>query len=321
VKRNKSRVLITGIAGFAGSYLTELLLGRGYRIFGLLAPGEKTENIGHLKKDITLERFDITKRDRVSRFIKSVKPQYIFHLAAFSSVGRSFANERQTYDINFTGSLNLFEAATDIKKHLKKLIFVSSADIYGNFTPVGKRLDENQLINPISPYGISKAAAEYLCRYYVRQYNLPAVIARPFNHTGPRQSETFVIPSFCRQIARIEHGLQKPQMTVGDLSARRDLSDVRDIVRGYSQIARKAKPGEIYHLCSGKTVAIKTALDKLLKLADVTINVRTDKSRFRKLDIPILKGDNSRIQKSLGWRPTYNLERTLADTLEFWRNK
>ena len=150
-------------------------------------------------------------------------------------------------------------------------------------------------------------------------YKLPIVRVRPFNHTGPRQSETFFIPSFCKQIATIENGQQKPVISVGDLSNKRDLSDVRDIVRGYYSLARKANPGEVFHLCSGRAVSIRTILDKLLRMAKVDINVIEDINRIRKLDIPILKGDFGRATKVVGWYPKYKLEMTLKDTLDHWR--
>jgi len=319
--KKKSKAIITGIAGFAGSYLAELLIDRGYEVYGFLAPGEKRGNISHLGGKLNLDRFDIRKADKISRYVKSIKPAYIFHLAAFSSVGKSFASERLTYDINFIGTLNIFEAAMELQSKLEKLVFASSADIYGAFRPTGKILNESQPFNPNSPYGISKAAAEYLAQYYCNHHGLPVVISRSFNHTGPRHSETFVVPSFCRQIARIEKGGVKNIIAVGDLSTKRDLSDVRDIVNGYFLMARKGRPGEVFQLCSGRTVAIKTVLNKLLGMAAVPIKVKTDKSRLRKSDIPVLKGDNSRAKKQLGWENNYELEHTLSDTLQYWRDK
>jgi len=320
VKR-KNKALITGIAGFAGSYLAELMLENGYDVYGCLAPGEKKDNIRHLSGRVKLDRFDILRADKVGRFVSSVAPDYIFHLAAVSSVGQSFTRERLTYDVNFMGTLNVFEAALKLGSKLKKVVFTSSADVYGRFSPVNKTLKETQAINPNSPYGISKAAAEYLARYYAGHHNLPVVISRSFNHTGPRHSETFVVPSFCRQIAAIEQGAARPVMLVGDLSAKRDLSDIRDIVNGYLLMAVKGVPGEIYQLCSGRTVSIKTVLDKLLKMAEVRIKVEVDKSRLRKSDIPVLKGDNAKARKNLGWTIRYKLEDTLEDALQYWRQQ
>lgn len=320
VKR-KSKTLITGIAGFAGSYLAELLLERGYAVYGCLAPGEKKDNIRHLLKDIELERFNILRPGKVGRFISAVSPELVFHLAAVSSVGQSFARERLTYDVNFTGTLNILEASLKLGNRLKKVVFTSSADVYGKFMPANKILKETETVSPNSPYGISKAAAEYLARYYANHHNLPVVISRSFNHTGPRHSETFVVPSFCRQIAAVEKGLSKPIIKVGDLSAKRDLSDVRDIVYGYYLMAEKGQPGEIYQLCSGRTIAIKSVLDKLLRMTDVPIKVEVDKSRLRKSDIPVLRGDNTKAKKMLGWTGRYRLEDTLENALQYWRQK
>ncbi len=319
--KKKATALITGIAGFAGSYLAELLLKKGFKVYGFLAPREKIDNIKHLKSNLEIERFDILKADKVTKFIKKVKPDYLFHLAAFSSVGKSFGNEKLTYDINFTGTFNIFNAAAGLEKQPKKIVFVSSPDIYGLFRPQGKKLDEAQPFNPVSPYGVSKVAAEFLCRYYYLSNKLPIVRVRPFNHTGPRQSDTFVIPSFCKQIAKIESGHKKPRMSVGDLSNKRDLSDVRDIVRGYYLLARKADPGEVFHLCSGRSISLRTVLNKLRRMASVDINVNEDINRFRKLDIPILKGDFGRAANAVGWHPEYKLEQTLQETLDYWRKR
>jgi len=319
-KRGK-KALVTGIAGFAGSYLAELLLKKGFEVYGFLAPHEKIDNVRHLKGDLELERFDILKSSKVLKFVQNVKPEYIYHLAAFSSVGRSFGNERLTYDINFYGTLNLYEASREIEKSLKKILFVSSPDIYGLFEPKGKTLNEKQPFNPVSPYAISKIAAEYLSRYYYNYYSLPIVRVRPFNHTGPRQSDTFAIPSFCKQIAAIENKQQEPKISVGDLSNRRDLSDVRDIVRGYYLLAQKARQGEVFHLCSGQTISFRTVLDKLKGMAKTDINEITDSNRKRKLDIPILKGTYKKAAEAVGWYPKYKLEQTLIDTLQYWRKK
>lgn len=317
----KKRAFITGIAGFAGSYLAELLLSEGYDVFGLLAPREKTKNIKHLTPDIRLEQFDILEQKRLTGFIKKVKPDYLFHLAAIASVGQSFVNEKLTYNINFFGSLNILEAAKEFGRSLRKLVFISSADVYGKFKPKGRILKEDQVFNPISPYGISKAAAEYLAMYYGKHYGIPVVRVRPFNHTGPRQNRNFVVPAFCSQIAAIEGQGTKPEISVGDLSAKRDLSDVRDIISGYYLCALRGEPGEVYHLCSGRAVAIKTVLEKLLQISEVNIKVKVDKRRFRKSDIPVLKGDNTEAKKQLGWRCQYRLSETLKDTLQYWRNE
>ncbi len=317
--KRKSKILITGIAGFAGSHLAELLLSHDYEIYGLIAPNEPTDNIRQIIKNLELKTVDITDQSRVSRIIKAIKPEYIFHLAAMASVGQSIQKERLTYQVNIFGSLNILESALSQKNTLKKLVFISSSDCYGIFSPANKLLKETQLLNPISPYGISKATMEYIAKYYFRQYNLPVVIARSFNHTGPRQSDIFVVPSFCRQIALISAGLNKPEMVVGDLTVKRDLSDVRDIVKGYYLAGIKGKSGEIYQFSSNRAISIEKLLKKLLKISPIDIKVIIDKKRLRKSDIPILKGSNSKARKDLGWIPQIRLEKTLQDTLQYWR--
>ena len=318
---SKKKAFITGIAGFAGSYLAEYLLERGYSVFGLVAPGERTDNIKSIINDIDLVRFDILKRDRLAAYLKRLEADYIYHLAAVTSVGESFGRERDTYRINFTGSLNLFEAASGQSRRPAGILFVSSSDVYGIFRPQRTVLDEDHRLNPVSPYAVSKAAGEYLARYHGRQGGLPIIIVRPFNHTGPRQTDKFVVPSFCRKIATIEAGQQKPDMGVGNLTARRDLSDVRDIVAGYYLALTAGRPGEVYNLCTGTAVSIRNVLDKLRRFSEVRIRVVANKKLYRKLDVPILRGDNTRAKRELGWSPTYKLSETLLETLEYWRQK
>ena len=317
----KGRALITGIAGFAGSYLAELLLSKSIKVFGTIAPGERTDNIDHILRDIETEEIDIVDRQGIGNFIGSAKPDFIFHLAAMASVGQSIQNERLTYHINIFGSLNMLESAILLGRQLKKIVMISSADCYGVFEPPTKILRENQSLNPVSPYGISKATMEYLANYYVRQYKIPAVIARSFNHAGPRQSDFFVVPSFCRQIAMIENGKMKPQMYVGDLSVKRDISDVRDIVQGYYLISQAGVAGQKYQLSSGRAISIQQILDNLLSLSPARIEVVIDKNLLRKSDIPILRGNSGKARKELGWTRKYKFQRTLKDTLQYWREK
>jgi GDP-4-dehydro-6-deoxy-D-mannose reductase len=309
---------ITGIAGFAGSYLAEELLEAGYAVSGAVCPGEPLDNIEHIRKQVRLVTLDILDPARCRQVLAKVKPDYIYHLAAMASVGKSYQAERMTFLVNFEGSLNVFDAATSLSR-LKSILFISSADTYGAFSPKTKTLTEDQPLNPISPYGISKAAAEAAARYYHRVHGLPVVLVRAFNHSGPRQGDGFVIPAFARQIARIEAGLQPPVVMTGDTSAKRDISDVRDIVRGYRLAAEKGKPGEIYQLCTGRAVSIQTVLNMLVGLSSRKIRHRVDRGRLRKAEIPVLRGDNHKATIQLGYRVRYNLRDTLRDTLNFWR--
>jgi GDP-4-dehydro-6-deoxy-D-mannose reductase len=319
--KKKHKAFITGIAGFAGSYLAEFLISRNQQVYGLVAPRESTINIRHIASDIELERYDLRNNDKLSASLKRIKPDYIYHLAAVSSVGQSFQNERFTYEINFIGSLNVFEAASKLKNRLIKVVFISSSEVYGECEFARRGLRESQAMNPISPYAISKAAGEYLALYYFTQNRVPVVRIRSFNHTGPRQSENFVVPYFCKQIALIEATRGRGRLLVGNLSVRRDLSDVRDIVAGYYLAALRGRPGDVYNLCSGQAASIKVVLDKLLRMSGAKIEVIADRTRFRKTDIPILLGDNRKAVRSLGWKPDYSLDRTLKDSLDYWRHR
>jgi len=316
----KPRAFITGIAGFAGSYLAEELLSEGYEVYGAIYKNESTRSIAGIKKRIKLVPLDILNAAKCSEVLKEIKPHYVFHLAAIASVGRSMQKERATFRINLEGSINILDCARNLRS-LRSLLVVGSADSYGQFRPQNKTLKEDQPFNPVSPYGISKTAMERLCQHYHRAYGLPVVIARAFNHSGPRQTDDFVVPSFARQIAAIEAGQQKPIVRVGDLSARRDLSDVRDIVRGYRLCAAKGKSGEAYHFSSGKAVTIRQVLETLIGLSSRKIRVQVDRKRLRKSDIPLLRGSNRKATQKLGFRTRYTLQETLRDTLNYWRSE
>ena len=312
--------LVTGIAGFAGSYLAEELLASGFVVSGALYPGESTHNIKGIKSTLRLVTLDILNEKKCHNLVAKLRPDYIFHLAALASVGKSFQLEKDTFRVNFEGTVNLLEAAHDAKR-LKSVLFVSSPEVFGRFRPVNKTLTEEHPFDPISPYGISKAAAENACRYYWRQHGVPVVIARAFNHTGPRQTPDFAVPAFACQIAVVEAGLQRPVVKVGDLSARRDLSDVRDIVRGYRLAATKGKPGQVYQLCSGKSVALRDVVEQLLTMSSRKIKLQVDRTRLRKAEIPILRGSHRKAAHDLGYKVRYSLKETLADTLNFWRDQ
>lgn len=279
--------------------------------------GEPTANISSIKRDLDLVRLDILNPDRTRQTLVKFKPDYIFHLAAMASVGKSFLQERLTYRVNVEGTLSILQGAEALPR-LRKMVFVSSADCYGSFSPRNRTLTENDPLNPVSPYGISKTAAEQLCRYYARQRNVPVTISRSFNHCGPRQAESFVVPDFARQIAAIELGLRKPRMAVGDLGARRDFSDVRDIAVGYRLLAEKGRSGRCYQLSSGRAITIQTVLNMLLGLTSKKVRVVTDRSRLRKSDIPVLRGNNKRAIQELGYNPRYSIKTTLRNTFEYW---
>jgi GDP-4-dehydro-6-deoxy-D-mannose reductase len=314
------KVLITGIAGFVGSHLAELLLKKEEDVFGICLPDESLENIRQIKKELHLTNCDVTDFYRLSSVIKRINPDQIYHLAALSSVGRSFSHPVDVIGANIRGTLYLLEILRNTRKR-PRILIVGSSDMYGVVKPKDIPITEEKPLLPVSPYGSSKAAGDLLAYQFFKSYGVRTIRVRAFNHTGPRQSIGFVVPDFASQIAKIEAGILPPVMKVGNLSSKRDISDVRDIVRGYQLLMKKGKPGEAYNVCSGKAYSIKNLLKILISLSKMNIRVKTDEKRNRPAEIPILKGDNSKIKRTTHWKPEISIETTLEDTLNFWRRK
>jgi len=309
---------VTGICGFAGSHLAAHLLDVGETVAGTFLETADQANLGSLRKQIRLLQGDIRDTKRMRSLLRRTKPDIIYHLAAQASAALSFHQPVLTADINVTGTASLLEAMRQECPE-SRLLFLSSADVYGLVRPRDVPLKETQPPAPRNPYAASKLAGEELCRQHMRSYGLQIVIVRCFNHTGPRQAPGFVVPDFAMQIARLERSRGKREMKVGNLEAQRDISDVRDIVRGHRLLARKGKPGEVYHLASGKVYRIRAVLDMMLQLADVPIAVANDPRRQRPSDLPILAGSIAKTKRATGWRPTIPLTDTLARTLDYWR--
>ncbi len=313
------RAFITGIAGFAGSFLAEELLAQGYIVTGTYLPGESLNRLDAIIDKIEINPLDFAEPDIIPDMIKKIKPQYIYHLAAQPSVGRSFKQPLETYTANFMGSFYLLEAARNLKG-LKGFLMVTSADIYGSVKPKEPPLTEDRHLQPVSPYGVSKAAADMMAYQYHKNYDLPVIRVRSFNHSGPRQARGFVITDLSYQIARLERNRARKIIKIGNLSAKRDISDVRDIVHGYRLALERGKPGEVYHLCCGKAYQIKSLMNRLLKMANVEIKTEIDPKLARPTEVPILKGDPSKAEKELGYKRKYSIDDTLRDCLEYYRS-
>jgi len=314
------RTLITGCAGFAGSHLAEYLLAKGEEVIGLLAVDGDCDNLEHIKSHLKFVSADLREFDRVREVIESLKPQRIYHLAAFSSPADSFENPVETYRVNFTGTLNLLSAWLRAGMDCRFLL-VSSAEVYGIVPKEKLPPREETEFCPVNPYAGSKAAAEMLGLQFFRSYGLPIVRVRPFNHTGPRQSSRFVCSNFARQVAEIELGLRPPTIVAGNIDAARDFSDVRDIVRGYVDLLEHGAPGEVYQLCSGHSVSIKGILDMVTPFASKPVQVSVDKSSFRKHDAAEIWGDYSKAKLAVGWEPRHELAETLRELTDYWREK
>jgi len=314
------RAFITGITGFAGSHLAELLLKKGYEVHGLCRWRSRTENIDHIKKRIHLIEGDLLDPHSLQGAMMDVRPNLVFHLAAQSFVPASWTSPAVTLNINVVGSCNLFEAVRAAK--IDPVIQIAcSSEEYGLVKPEEVPIKETNPLRPLSPYAVSKLAMDYLGYQYFKSYGMKIVRTRGFNHTGPRRGEVFAESSFAKQIAEIEKGKKEPVILVGNLEAKRDYTDVRDMVNGYFLAATKGKPGEVYNICSGKAVKIGEVLEILLKMSKVKTKVVQDPSRMRPSDVPILQGDCSKFRRKTGWKPKIPLQKTLKDLLNYWRER
>jgi GDP-4-dehydro-6-deoxy-D-mannose reductase len=313
------RALVTGISGFAGSHLARELLGHGYDVHGTHLPGEDLSRLGDLGKKIKLHPLDFLKEKNLYKLLGEIKPNYIFHLAAQPSVGFSFKSPEETIMVNFMGTFHLLQAARKLR-NLKGLLTVTSSDIYGVIKRTDLPLTEEQKLQPVSPYGVSKAACDLMGYQYFKNYGLPVVRARSFNHSGPGQARGFVVTDLCYQIAALENSRRKPVIKMGNLKAKRDISDVRDIVRGYRLALEKGKAGEVYHLCSGKTHSVSELLKKALRMTDLKIEVKIDPKLARPTEVPILIGDASKAERQLSYKRRFTIDDTLKDCLDYFRS-
>ncbi|MFA6254843.1 MAG: GDP-mannose 4,6-dehydratase [Patescibacteria group bacterium] len=323
------KILITGITGFAGSHLADYLLANFPQIelFGIKRWRSKTENVEHLKDKIKFYECDIKDAHNVSEVIEATQPDKIFHLAAQSYVPASWDSPVETLMINMAGQTNILEAVRKIKSKEKNydpvILIAGSSEEYGLVFPNELPIKETNLLRPLSPYGVSKVCQDLLGFQYWHSYKIKVIRSRAFNHSGPRRGEVFVDSNFAQQIAKIEKGLLPPVIKVGNLEAKRDFTDVRDIVQAYWLATEKCQPGEAYNICSGKDFTIQEVLDKLLSLAkNKDIKVEQDPARMRPSDVPLLSGDSSRFRELTGWEPKIDyLNQTLNDMLDYWRKQ
>ena len=315
------RVLITGISGFVGAILAEYLLsdsfGRSLEIHGTIHRADS--RIQSFRDRLHLHRGDLRNPSWIDNIIRTVKPRFVFHLAAWSDVRASWDQPWAAYELNISCQLNLLEA---LRRHAPdaRVLVVASSEVYGLIEPEDLPVDEATPLRPNSPYGISKVAQDLMAQQYWFNFGMPTVRVRSFNHIGPGQSDSFVASAFARQIAEIEAGRQEPILRVGNLEAERDYTDVRDMVRAYWLALQHGAPGGVYNVGSGASHSVRELLDGLLKLSAIEIRVEQDPQRLRPSDVACTVCNPASLFEATGWRPSISLRESLADVLQFWRN-
>jgi GDP-4-dehydro-6-deoxy-D-mannose reductase len=293
------RALITGGKGFVGQWLAAHLKDSGDEVVAI---------------DIET---DISDGPALRKVVAKAAPEAIYHLAAMTHVGESWENPSEVLRVNVLGTAELLAAARALDTPPTVLV-VSSAEVYGTVTPEQLPLREDSPTAPATPYAASKLAAEAVALQAWRGYRQPVIVVRPFNHIGPGQTPSFAVPALAKRIVEADRRGQ-PSIPVGNLAARRDFTDVRDVVQAYRRLIESGTPGEVYNVCSGQDVAIEDIANRLLRLADTSLRFEVDPALTRPVEVPVLRGDPSRLQHATGWKPEISLNQTLADVLEYWR--
>ncbi len=301
------KALITGVNGFVGRYLEKELQNNQYDVVG-------TDVIGD-----NVYKIDLLDYENLVQLIEQHEPDVIFHLAGQSSVGYSWKNPKYTVELNVCGTINLLNAVHAGTKKAR-VIIIGSSDQYGVIRLEDNPVKEDQPQNPGSPYAISKYSQELIALSLSKAYGLDVILTRSFNHIGAGQKTGFVVSDFSSAIVDIEKGRNEPILMVGNLDAKRDFSDVRDVVCAYRLLAEKGISGEVYNVGSGVAISIQELLTTLLALSPAKITVKQDPAKLRPSDVPIVCCDNQKLVRQTGWKPTCKIEDTLQEILEYYRN-
>ena len=314
------RALITGVTGFAGSHLAEYLLAHtDLEVWGTDI-SSNDRNIAHIRDDLELVVGDMSDPDVASDILSQTQPDYIFHLAAQAFVPLSWSDPWQTIANNIRLQLNILKTLVDTGSRPRVLV-VGSADEYGVIAADELPVTEATPLRPYSPYAVSKIAQDMLGYQYFASHGLPIVRVRPFNHIGARQSPAFVTSDFAKQIAEIEQGQREAELRVGNLEARRDFTDVRDMVRAYYLALQHGEDGQVYNLGAERAESIEEVLNMLLEMSEVEIEVVQEPSRLRPTDVPVVVSDCSKFRERTGWSATVSLRDSLESVLKYWRER
>lgn len=312
---NNMKSLIIGGAGFVGAYLIRHLRDDlKHEVIATKMPHE--EVVEH----VSVYDLNILEKDSIVHLLNEVRPDYIFHLAAQSSVAVSWKNPALTIDVNIKGSVNLLDAIRELD-YAPRVLLIGSGEEYGRILPEESPISEDNRLRPGNIYAATKACQNMIGKIYADAYNMDIMMVRAFNHTGPNQAPIFVVADFCKQVADIEKGLQEPVMSVGNLSARRDFTDVRDVVRAYGLLIEKGEKGQTYNIGSGQAVAIEDILKMIISNAKCKIEIVVDPEKIRPIDVPIIEADITKLRSHTEWIPQISLEQTIFETLEYYRSR
>ncbi|MCD7761642.1 MAG: GDP-mannose 4,6-dehydratase [Lachnospiraceae bacterium] len=310
------KALIIGAAGFVGSYLIHQLKDvDGYQVAVTKMSHETIPGEGFEVYDL-----NILEKEQIEELLTGLRPDCIFHLAAQSSVFLSWKNPGLTIDVNIKGSVNVLDAIRTLD-YKPRVLLIGSGEEYGHVREGEVPITEENAVRPGNIYAATKVCQNLIGKIYTDAYQMEIMSVRAFNHIGPNQAPMFVVADFCKQVAEIEAGKQEPVIRVGNLSAKRDFTDVRDVVRAYSLLMANGKAGETYNVGSGRAVEIQEILDKVLALSRVPIQAETDPAKLRPVDVPIIEADTSKLRACTGWERQIPLEQTLAETLDYWRER
>lgn len=305
--------LVIGAAGFVGKYLIDEMCANGMEAYATKLPHEQFEHPNAQVYDL-----DIMDKDAIVALLFEIRPDYIFHLAAQSSVGLAWKNPGLTIDVNIKGGINVMDALRELF-YKPRVLLIGSGEEYGHIQPTETPIKESNLLRPGNIYAATKACQNMIGNIYSKAYDLELMMVRAFNHIGPGQAPMFVVSDFCKQVAEIEKGLKEPVMKVGNLAAKRDFTDVRDVVKAYVSLIQSGLAGETYNVGSGSAKEIREILNLIVSMSTVKIDVEIDPNKIRPVDVPIIEADISKINELTGWKPQIPLEQTISETLEYWR--
>lgn len=308
------KALIIGASGFVGPYLAAQLSGEsGMKVYATKLPQGELDDI-----QAEVCNLDIMNKEEIVDLLYKIRPDYIFHLAAQSSVAVSWKNPGLTIDVNIKGSVNVLDAVRELY-YKPRVLLIGSGEEYGHIRPGETPISEDNHLRPGNLYAATKVCQNMIAKIYTTAYDMELIMVRAFNHIGPKQAPIFVVSDFCKQVVEIEKGVREPVMMVGNLKAMRDFTDVRDVVRAYALLVEHGKAGETYNVGSGHAVSIQDVLDLIISQSSAEVEVKVDPNKIRPVDVPIIEADTTKLREATGWERKIPLEQTIRETMDYWR--